>query len=372
MQDSVMEQKRESGFISDSPISNRESLSEHERPHLKALINNFSRRFTNYGFELLPEVDITSGVDPTVRFIGSHISVMKQRLIDSNIPDPGIFMAQDCLRTQNTRQMFDDESFPMYGSFFTSMGALSNANPESINQLFQGTRDFLTEDLGIKPGEIIIHANQTDDDILNWINSTMADFSTRFNEHSENYYQHSIGEEHITGRNVNFAISNEDGNYADIGNIIFLENEEKLLAVELAIGDTTTYKQLYTLGHVLDSYSIFEGSNHNYADMTNLYKLLDCSMVALRLYEEDLRPGASNNQTRILRTYIKGLFYHSAKLGLEPNGISEMIESVASQLELGKDNVNEIVTDVIKYGESLQGQNPSNKEDKIIINGLGA
>lgn len=364
-----MEKKRKFDF-SIPPTGSHNSVLEYERPHLNALTGNFTRRFASHGFELLPEVKITSGVDPTVRFIGSHISVMKQRLINGEIPDPGIFATQDCLRTQNTRKMFDDESFPMYGSFFTSMGALSSANPESINQLLQGTRGFLVEDLGLNPGEIIIHANLADGDILNWINSVMADFSMRFNEHSENYYRHSIGEEQVTGRNVNLAIPNEDGDYADIGNIIFLENKEGLLAVELAIGDTTTYKQLYTLEHVLDSYNIFEGSGQDCMNMTNWYKLLDCSMVALRLYEEGLRPSASNNQTRILRTYIKGLYYHSTRLKIDPSAVSEIIKIAANQLQLSTDYINEIVNDAIKYGESLLIQDPRNGEDKIIVDRL--
>ena len=83
-------------------------LPEIAKEHVESLVTDFKEHYASLGYQEEPPVQISSGVDPTVRFIGSHISVFKPYLAEGIAPNPGLFMRQDCLRTRNADKLLDD------------------------------------------------------------------------------------------------------------------------------------------------------------------------------------------------------------------------------------------------------------------------
>ena len=115
-------------------------LPETAKEHVESLVVDFKNHYSLLGYKEEAPVQISSGVDPTVRFIGSHISVFKPYLGEGNISAPGIFMRQNCLRTRNADKLLDDDYFPNWGSYFPSIGAITP--PERLDEACDETFDF--------------------------------------------------------------------------------------------------------------------------------------------------------------------------------------------------------------------------------------
>ena len=59
---------------------------------------------------------------PYRRFIGAAVSALKKDyVLPMNIPETGLVLAQDSIRTRNIRNMLNDEVNPKWGSYFTNI-----------------------------------------------------------------------------------------------------------------------------------------------------------------------------------------------------------------------------------------------------------
>src|SRR5260370_5866502 len=76
--------------------------------YVESIHRRFSAYYTSLGYAEYTPVPITSKIDPTVRFVGSHVSVLKPHLLQGTVPTPGYFIVQNCLRTQNLRHLWHD------------------------------------------------------------------------------------------------------------------------------------------------------------------------------------------------------------------------------------------------------------------------
>ncbi|MEK9196280.1 MAG: hypothetical protein AAB914_02830, partial [Patescibacteria group bacterium] len=181
------------------------------------------------------------------------------------------------------------------------------------------------------------------------------------------YYDHVYGIEGVRGRNTSYWLKNKSsGVFEDVGNIIVIENTEGQLGVELALGDTTLVKQINGLDHVQDSYRINVAGDE--APEPIRRKLEDAVITSLALYREGLRPSAKNNQTRILRSYLKATSLYRRLLGIE----CDVLKSRISNIESGSlpfdanGQGDQIVQWISEYEETIRLKGPSNKEDNAI------
>jgi len=71
-----------------------------EMPDLsKFVCNSFNETLQNNSVNYVDSVKISSGIDHSVRLIGSHISVLKPYFLEGVIPERGLYMIQPCIRT---------------------------------------------------------------------------------------------------------------------------------------------------------------------------------------------------------------------------------------------------------------------------------
>jgi hypothetical protein len=290
--------------------------------HVDLLINDFKDHYSKLNYKEESPVLISSGIDPTVRFIGSHISVFKPFLIENNVPSPGVFMRQDCIRTKNISFLFDDSYLPMWGSFFSSIGALSS--PNRLNEACEELFIFLNKILNISPENILIRINSSDDDLVNACSQYYDIFEkdTMPNE----YYRHKIGLENVHGRNCNIALKNpNDDNFSDIGNIIVLENGKKKIGIETALGSTVMLKQLYGLNHIQDCMPIIELQDINNEAIRRKFE--DAIIVSINLFREGLKPFSKDSRSRILKQYVLSLSYFRAKSKISMENLLEIISN---------------------------------------------
>tara|TARA_Y100000590_G_scaffold470719_1_gene668406 strand:- start:15227 stop:16234 length:1008 start_codon:yes stop_codon:yes gene_type:complete len=269
------------------------------------------------------EVKICSGIDPTVRFIGSHISVLKPYLRNENLPNQGVYLVQPCVRTHGAKNLTSFDSIPNWGSFFVSWGALF---PYSrTNDLVVVLLNFLQEALCLPMSQIYARVASKDLDLMTVVSDNFLQENIEVDTMHAGYYVHKIGMDDVKGRNFNIAIEHKvSKKIEDIGNIIVIEKDGEPYAVELAIGASTTMKQVFGLGNVLDC--------HYFNDLVTTpdvkeRKLQDCVLTSSYIIREGVLPSSKNNRTRILKKYVDSMYFISRDIGFSDDDLLEYVQS---------------------------------------------
>lgn len=297
-----------------SPVfSGRESTGE--------LIRQFKDYYNSRNYREHPSVKVSSGIDPTVRFIGSHISVFKPYLAKRDVPSQGFYIVQHCIRTRNLKQILDASFDPKWGSYFVSMGTL--LPPGSLETVCSDALSFLNG-MGIPITEIRARVSEEDGDLLGMCEKYFSADRIEKDTFPRRYYQHEIGMPGVRGRNFNIALQDCKGVVADVGNVIVLQQGAEPIGVELALGVSTMQKQVYGLDHVMDCYSVH---SLHCADAALERKIKDLLIISLILYVEGLRPSALHNRNRLLKKYLTSLNTLRKRANL---GIDELKESLRS------------------------------------------
>lgn len=324
-------------------------LSEMAKERVESLVANFKDYYSSLGYKEEPSVQISSGVDPTVRFIGSHISVFKPYLSKNDVPDPGIFMRQNCVRTRNADKLLDDDYFPNWGSYFPSIGAITP--PERLNEACNETFIFFEKQLAISPKNLLIRVSLVDTDLIDACKKRYGECNLEIDSRKPEYYRHNIGMEGICGRNFNIALRNPNGEgFTDIGNIILLEDARKQLGVEIALGSTVILKQLHGLDHVQDCTPVV-GLNVENENIRRKFE--DAIITSVALYCEGLRPFGQNTRNRILRQYVRSLSYFRVKSRINIDNLFQIISNFEKrEFPESTDHIASVVIEFVKAFEN--------------------
>lgn len=338
---------------------------ETAKEHVESLVIDFKEHYSAIGYKEESPVQISSGVDPTTRFIGSHISIFKPYLSENNVPSPGLFIRQDCLRTRNVSKLIDDDYSSNWGSYFTSIGAITP--PERLHEACNETFDFLEERLGISPENILVRISSSDIDLMNACRQRHDENTMEIDSRKPEYYRHKIGIEGIHGRNFNIALRNiNDNGFDDIGNIILLEDGEKQLGVEIALGSTMLLKQLHGLDHVQDCTPVIGLSGIENEIIRRKFE--DAVITSTVLYQEGLRPFGQHNRNRILKKYVRSLSYFRAKSGIDIEKLTQIVSDFEKiQFPESGEQIAGVIVEFVKSFENelFAKKNLTNDEEKI-------
>lgn len=332
---------------------------------LNHITNEFLDFINSKGYMIEQPVNITSKIDPSVRFIGAPISILKPYFLNKNIPDTGIAMKQNCIRTQNQKILYEPSILPNWGSFFTGMCILVRYS--DLCRICLDAIELLTKYFKIDINDINININKKDGDLFNAIKMTaLGHNQILFNKKPDKYYTHKYGIEEVSGRNFNFSIRNcRTGEFNDIGNIIIIESSSgEKLGVELALGDTTIIKQKYGLNHVLDAYCL----GLDFIKNSNIrYRIEDAIITAIVLLNEGLKPNGGETRGRILKSYIKSISLYSYLIGIKDDVLFNVIKTTeAEKLPIICHNIaSELMAYILKYRNSMLA-NPVGKENEKI------
>lgn len=281
---------------------------------------------TTLGYVVVPAVRISSGVDPSVRFIGSHISVLKPHVIDpETLPSPGLAMLQQCVRTRNLQTCLTGEGVPNWGSTFPSLGIL--APYVRLADVVNDARRCLMEVFEVTPADTMLRVSARDPDLLE-IARAWEGGSLEIDTQSERYYQHFIGISDVSGRSFNIAIRLAGSDhFDDVGNIIVLQKKDCEAVVEVALGVTTILRQTSGSKHILDfspAHGLFDGPE------PIVRRLEDAIATTIVLFRDGVRPRA-DNRGRLLRVYLLSLALNAARLRLSPDRLGAAIKEAAGR-----------------------------------------
>jgi hypothetical protein len=294
---------------------------ENAKQYIDWIANNFKEHFSSAGYKEEQSVPISSGFDPSVRFIGSPISVYKPYLISRQIPNPGMYMRQDCIRTKNLDRLLDDDFLPAWGSYFPNMGAITP--PERANNGCNEAFDFFEKKLGISPDNILIRISSLDKDLIEICRGRYQDANFEVDGRSPDYYRHELGIENYGGRNCNIALRNANGEgFSDVANLIIIEDNGVPVCLEISIGTTTILKELHGLDHVQDGVPV---GGLRTVDEKFRRKFEDAIVTSSVLFHEGLRPFGQHNRNRILKRYVQALSYFRAKCDIALPDLQKII-----------------------------------------------
>ena len=285
--------------IKDMPDFNRKE----SHFHMQNMIDGFLTYFQDRSCIKHDPVKISSGIDPSVRFIGSHISVLKPYFLNDSIPAGGYVMSQPCIRTRNLKNYENDDFYPNWGSYFPSLGILTK--PERLEDITKQTYSFIQEQWNIDPHDIKIRISARDADLMDLAHSMFKSEMFEIDTMQPKYYRHKLGIDGVWGRNFNLALRDYGKDtFSDIGNVIILENQDKQLGIEIALGSSTVLKQIYGLNHVMDCHPVL--GLDKYIQNPNIrVKMEDTIVTSIALYNDGLEPSNKGNTNRLMKKYLE-------------------------------------------------------------------
>lgn len=277
---------------------------EESHAYMACMINDYLSFFQTKGYQLHEPVKIASRIDPTVQFIGSHISVLKPYFMSQTLPEPGYVMTQPCVRTRNLKNYNDDSFLPNWGSMFHSLGTL--AKPAHLQDVTAQTYSLLTNVWGLKPDDIKVRIQSIDGDLYETSSKVFSPSSFEIDTKPGQYYRHKVGIDGVWGRNYNIAIrEGKTENFSDIGNVIILENKDTKLGIEIALGTSTILKINKGLSHVLDCHPLL--GLEKIENPALKIKMEDCIITSMALYHDGLLPSNAHITNRLMKKYMDTL-----------------------------------------------------------------
>lgn len=307
---------------------------EDSHSYMTEMIDDYIAFFKKNGYKFHESIKISSGIDPSVHFIGSHISVLKPYFLNDKLPFPGYVMTQPCVRTRNLKKYNDDNFYPNWGSMFHSLGTV--ALPQELENVTKETYQFMQEVWGINKSDIQVRISTVDDDLMVVSKKIFPSSMMEIDANPLVYYRHKLGVEGVWGRNFNFALRDKKtGGFSDIGNVIILENNEKQLGIEIALGTSTIMKLTQGLSHVLECHPLV--GLEKLSNQAVRIQMEDAIITSMALYNDGLRPSNMHITNRLMKKYLDVLKNHLPKTGIKVTEF-ENILSAYEKREFNNDN----------------------------------
>ena len=271
---------------------------------VKETNNTFQKFFKKKDYRVENSVEISSGFDNSVAFIGSAISVMKPLLLQDEIDENGNVLAQKSIRTRSAKRLYIPEILE-WSSYFDALGVL--VNYERLEQLIIDTIEYLHICREYDYSDICIRISSRDKDALKII-SQLDDVSLEIDTKPENYYNHKYGLDNfgIYGRNFNIALRDwKTKEFKDIGNVVIIESHDKKYGAEFAVGVNALIMRQEGLQSSLEASTMVDVVDLN---TPAAYKFADCLAVVSHLAYENIEMNRKDrSKIYLYHKYLKAL-----------------------------------------------------------------
>lgn len=281
---------------------------------IDAVNRAFIQCFSEKGYKREESVDISSGADDSVTYIGSGISVLKPILLNGTIDKKGNFIKQKAIRTQSLKNIYDTENITEFTSFFDALCVMTNYS--KLQNLVSDSFVFFQDYLKVKPEDIMLRINSEDKDLIEACQDISSKVKLEFDTRPEKYYKHKYGldEQGIFGRNMNFAfLDPKSGEYKDVGNIIALESENKKYGAELALGVQPAVMRMYGIPTSLQASYIADIVK---LDSPEKFKYAECLVTVANLNKENIMDNKKRYPVYLYKKYLRALKHWQEELGI--------------------------------------------------------
>ena len=270
-------------------------------------------------------VNITSRVDKSVDFIGSKISVLKDKVLNYSISPSGHVLIQDCFRLHGRKNLQNTE-WSKFGTCFRGMGTLSLPYMEEV---VHDTFDYLMNPnyLAIKPEDLSIRISSNDTDLLEAIKNVDKRVHRELDSKSSRYvHSYGLDEQGIYGRDFNIAVRKAGtSEFLAVAAVVMMETQGRKLAVDMGMSNIVFSMCKYGNNNSLQSCrmaDVFE------IDSIEKIKLADTMVAVATLQNENVENVRSHRKAIMwnFRQYNKALAYWKEKLHLSDEQILEYMK----------------------------------------------
>lgn len=295
------------------------------KERLDRTINNFIECFSTKNYKKCESVKITSGVDSSVVFVGSTISVLKPKLLENRIDKTGNFLVQKSIRTHALKRINIPEILE-WSSYFDALGVL--VTYDNLDKLVIDSFDFLCTYEDIKDLDLLIRISSLDTDLLSSVEKLDRDINIEVDSKPQSYYRHKYGLDNlgIYGRNFNIAVRDtSDGIYKDIGNIIVIESDTKKYGVEFAFGANAILMRKLGLKSSIEA-SI--AADLVLLETPEQYKFADCMAVVANLAYENIEMLKDDrSKIYLYRKYLRALNAYKNAMDMSDEKLLSLIKN---------------------------------------------
>lgn len=284
---------------------------------LDAVSDSFFRFFSGAGYREEASVAISSGFDKSVTLIGSGISVLKPYLLSEAEDIPDVFIRQRAIRTHALRHILDPDE-DVLSSYFEAFCVLTSY--KRLEALMEEAMAFFARALKVEAPHVLLRISSADRDLLEQAAKLRGNPTLEIDTRPAEYFRHRYGldEQHIRGKNLNFAFSSAGMAELDVGNIVVVERNGTPFAVELAFGCQTAVMGLYGIPSSIQANMI---SDVIPLDTAAYRKLADALVVTAHLERENIRSCKQRYPIYLYRKYVRALNYWRERLELPEDQI---------------------------------------------------
>ena len=284
---------------------------------IQSLERLFKNHYTQAGYKEVLPVSINSGIDKSVNFVGSTISVLKP-LFHEGVPAPGVYMNQPCLRTQNMQIFYNDDANIEYNSYFNTSAVL--APPEELDSVTRNAIEFISKLPEDTLDRLVVRAASDDEDLLGAIHASGFKGYIEIDGREDAYYHWKYGDPGVSGRGLTLAVtSRNDEHYRDIGNIVVMEKNGMPAAVEWGYGSETFLSRVNDTVQPLESSTISDSFPYEHGLKA---KLSDALAATIEMYCAGVTPADKGGRF-ILKEYLRGLSYLKRRTGLDTDELHQ-------------------------------------------------
>jgi hypothetical protein len=310
----------------------------------------FEEHFRQLGLAETEPAAIVSKVDPSVRFVGAAISVLKPMLLSGEGPPQGAFVAQPAIRTRCLRELADPQSRYQWSSYFLAFGAL--VAPDRIADLAHQAETFLLDALGLSLRRLLFRVSSSDRDLCELAARLRS--PVEVDGYAQTNYRHRFGPEGLTGRNFNFAIL-VDGVPLDVGNLIVIEDGGRVVGAEVAFGASVLLARALGLSHPVAASPLADQIRVRSWDEVKCVNALE---VCIALASEGLRP-VGRGRGRIFRGYLEALAIVHRRVGLSFRQLDSVVEGAGIVLSRVSHSREAVAAALLAH---LEAQDPGGSE----------
>jgi hypothetical protein len=201
----------------------------YESNNIEAMHESVKEKFEEYfkdvGYIENAPAPLISKEDKSVIFTGASISAVKHLVQSDTIPNPGVYIVQPCIRTQDFKDAYIDTTIPSRQTFFNMATIL--APPKRYPEVCREAIDLTINKLGIDSNRIKIKVTNKDQQLAEyWKNPINQNVATEFDTYPEKYYKWEYGIPGVSGSGLTVSILNQTTeSFWDVGNIVILREE---------------------------------------------------------------------------------------------------------------------------------------------------
>ena len=289
--------------------------------YLDFVESKFDECFSEKNYYKESPVDITSKIDLTVDFVGSSISPLKKYIINNNIPEQGIYLNQNSMKSKSLKYLKSDVP-QKFGCYYKCMGILTKPNLEKV---VYDTFDYFINYLNIPVDDICIRICSQDSDLVKAIKNVDLGIKREYDTVDLKHYRHKYGMEsrNITGRDFNIGIRKKGtNNFFNCGAFVLMESPDGPIAIDMAIGNCSLSLCKFGYNSTIASSRMGDLIEINSLEQE---KFADALIAVSILLKENILEQSSKHFKYKFKRYLNILLYWNQKYNFMEEKLVDII-----------------------------------------------